>query len=61
MTPTAGARKSSINATPKSKIIEPGKIFSQRQMTPGSLSGMRGRLSNNALRSALSKPNNETD
>ena len=29
-------RKSSINITPKSRVIEPGKIFNSRQMTPSS-------------------------
>ena len=29
-------RKSSINITPKSRFIEPGKIFNSRQMTPSS-------------------------
>ena len=49
MTPGAGAsvqRKNSINITPKSRVIEPGKIFNSRQMTPASAaSGMRGRMS----------------
>ena len=45
MTPTAvNNRKSSINATPTSRIIEPGKIFSSRHMTPASATGFRGRI-----------------
>ena len=44
MTPTACLpRKSSINATPKSRVIEPGKIFTMRLMTPVSASGNRNR------------------
>ena len=40
---TPGAtRKSSINATPKSRVIEPGKIFSSRYMTPSAHA--RGRM-----------------
>mmetsp|Transcript_15583 Transcript_15583/g.18524 ORF Transcript_15583/g.18524 Transcript_15583/m.18524 type:complete len:119 (+) Transcript_15583:1303-1659(+) len=47
MTPAASAsRKNSINITPKSRVIEPGKIFNSRQMTPASAAaGMRGRMS----------------
>lgn len=37
------SRKSSINVTPKSRVIEPGKIFNARHMTPVSAGGMRGR------------------
>ena len=44
MTPTGNGRKSSINATPKSRVIEPGKIFSTRHLTPSSIGGMRGRM-----------------
>ena len=43
-TPGCGVRKSSINATPKSRVIEPGAIFSSRQSTPASASRMRGRM-----------------
>jgi len=43
LTPSNAPRKSSINMTPKSRIIEPGKIFNSRQMTPSAMSGMRGR------------------
>jgi hypothetical protein len=34
-------RKSSINITPKSRVIEPGKIFNSRQMTPSQVAGKR--------------------
>ena len=45
LTPTGiGTRKSSINATPKSRVIEPGAIFNSRRMTPSSAGGMRGRM-----------------
>ena len=42
-TPGLPPRKSSINLTPKSRVIEPGKIFGSRQMTPSMVAGMRSR------------------
>lgn len=45
-TPGGIGRKSSINATPKSRVIEPGSIFSSRQSTPSASTAnrMRGRM-----------------
>lgn len=57
----AGAthRKSSINSTPKSNIIEPGKIFSMRKNTntPASagIRGLMGSLTSSAFNSRKSE------
>ncbi len=48
-TPGNATRKSSINQTPKSRVIEPGKIFSSRQMTPSANTGMHRRMLNQKL------------